>query len=257
MIIACLAVRLKSSRLPKKALLKISGKELFLHTYERAKCSKRVDKVIVCTSDNQQDSEIVRLCEQNNIDYYAGDEKDVMNRFIDSVKDLNPDHIVRITGDNPCISYEFIDQAINHHVNTNSMYTTTEDLPRGMRSEIIDFKFLKNLHMRLVDPSMTEYMTWYLDRPDKWKVSKIKADQQLQRREYRVTVDTREDYDSVKMIYDKLYKGKPISSYEIVKAIDEDDTIRMVNDNIKQRSYSDLKSKVDIRTIDEAEAQKL
>ena len=46
MIVACLAVRLKSKRLNKKALLKLSGKELFLHTYERASQAKKIDKVI-------------------------------------------------------------------------------------------------------------------------------------------------------------------------------------------------------------------
>ena len=43
-----------------------------------------------------------------------------------------------------------------------------------MRSEIINFDLLKNLHRKLIDPAMTEYMTWYLDRPDKWKVLKLK-----------------------------------------------------------------------------------
>ena len=173
MIIACLQVRLKSKRFPKKAMVDIKDKPLFLHVVERLKNAKKIDKLIVCTSTNKEDLPIIEVCKGKNIEYFAGDENDVVKRYIDAVSKYKPDHIVRSTGDNPCISFEFIDLAIKEHLKKNSKYTTTDDLPQGMRSEIIDFNFLRNLHSKLVDPTMTEYMSWYLDRPNRWKVVKI------------------------------------------------------------------------------------
>tara|TARA_Y100000590_G_C15648736_1_gene987930 strand:+ start:670 stop:1431 length:762 start_codon:yes stop_codon:yes gene_type:complete len=251
MIIACLQVRLKSKRFPKKAMVNVKNKPLFLHVAERINSSKKVDKLIICTSKNKQDLPIIDVCKKQNIEYFAGEEDDVVKRYIDAVSKYEPDHIVRVTGDNPCVSFEFIDLAIKEHLSKNSKYTTTDDLPRGMRSEIIDFNFLRNLHVKLVDPAMTEYMSWYLDRPDKWKVVKVNMPQKLKRSHYRLTVDKKIDLDVIKKVYDVLYKGTPIDSYKIVKFLDENQDVVMLNSSIKQRLHNDLKDKVDIRTFDE------
>ncbi len=251
MIIACLQVRLKSKRLPKKAMVNIKNKPLFLHVVERIKNAKKIDKLIVCTSKNEEDFPIIEVCKKENIEYFAGEENNVVKRYIDAASKYNPDHIVRSTGDNPCISFEFIDLAIKEHLSKNSKYTTTDDLPKGMRSEIIDFNFLRNLHTKLVDPEMTEYMTWYLDRPNKWKVVKVNVPQKLKRSHYRLTVDTQTDLKLVNKVYDALYKGVPINSYEIVKFLDDNQDLVMLNSNIKKRLHNDFKDKVDIRTFDE------
>ena len=251
MIIACLQVRLKSKRFPKKAMVNVKNKPLFLHVAERINSSKKVDKLIICTSKNKQDLPIIDVCKKQNIEYFAGEEDDVVKRYIDAVSKYEPDHIVRVTGDNPCVSFEFIDLAIKEHLSKNSKYTTTDDLPRGMRSEIIDFNFLRNLHVKLVDPAMTEYMSWYLDRPDKWKVVKVNMPQKLKRSHYRLTVDKKIDLDVIKKVYDVLYKGTSIDSYKIVKFLDENQDVVMLNSSIKQRLHNDLKDKVDIRTFDE------
>jgi len=251
MIIACLQVRLKSKRLPNKALIKIKNKPLFLHVVQRIKCAKKIDKVIVCTSKNKQDIPIINLCKINNIEYYAGDEDNVIKRFVDAVSKYKPNHILRATGENPCLSFEFIDIAIKEHIKNRSKYTTTDDLPRGMRSEVIDFNFLQNLHAKLVEPKMTEYMTWYLDRPKKWKVFKVKMPQKFKRKKYRLTVDTESDLKVVKKVYNQLYKGLPIESLKIINFLDKNKKIVMLNNKIKHRLLNDFKNVVDVRTYDE------
>jgi len=250
MIVACIQVRLNSKRLPKKATLKLKGKEIFMHVVERIQQSKLIEKVIVCTSHNKGDQEIIDICKKNKIEFFAGDEDDVTKRFIDAVKKYDPDHIVRSTGENPCVSYEFIDLAIKKHLSDKSDYTTTDELPRGMRVEIINFDFLKNLHKKLINPK-TEYLTWYLDRPDKWKVNKVSVPKEIKRINYRVTIDTKEDFEVVKKIYDSLYKTKPIDSYKIIKFLDKNTKIASINKDVEQKSHEDFKEKIDIRTFEE------
>ena len=250
MIVACIQVRLNSKRLPKKATLKLKGKEIFMHVVERIQQSKLVEKVIVCTSYNKGDQEIIDICKKNKIEFFAGDEEDVTKRFIDAVDKYKPEHIVRSTGENPCVSYEFIDLAIKKHLIDKSDYTTTDELPRGMRVEIINFKFLKDLHKKLINPK-TEYLTWYLDRPNKWNVNKISVPKEIRRNNYRVTIDTKDDFDVVKKIYDSLYEKKPLSSYEIIKFLDSNTKIASINKEFKQRTYEDFKEKIDIRTFEE------
>ena len=55
----------------------------------------------------------------------------------------------------------------------------------------------------------------------------------------------------VNKIYDALYRGEPISSYEIIRFLDNNQDLIMLNSSIKQRSHEDLKDKVDIKTFDE------
>lgn len=253
MIIACLQVRLNSKRLPNKAIIELNNKPLFMHVIDRINCAKKIEKLIVCTSTNNQDLPIIDICKKNNIEYFAGDEDNVMKRYIDAVSKYSPDHILRVTGENACVSFEFMDQAINEHVKKNSKYTTTDDLPRGMRSEVIDFVFLRELHEKLVNPKMSEYMTWYLDRPEKWKVVKIPMPENLKRKNYRVTIDTEMDLKVVKKVYDSLYKGTPIKSDKIIDFLDVNQDVVMLNNEIKHRLHDDFRNKVDIRTFEEIE----
>jgi 3-deoxy-D-manno-octulosonate cytidylyltransferase len=50
--LAIIPVRVGSQRLPGKALLRESGQELFLHTCDRAKQARNVDRVVVATDDD-------------------------------------------------------------------------------------------------------------------------------------------------------------------------------------------------------------
>ena len=104
MIIACLQVRLNSKRLPNKAIIELNNKPLFMHVIDRINCAKKIEKLIVCTSTNNQDLPIIDICKKNNIEYFAGDEDNVMKRYIDAVSKYSPDHILRVTGENACVS---------------------------------------------------------------------------------------------------------------------------------------------------------
>lgn len=50
--LAIIPVRVGSQRLPRKALLTESGKELFLHTCDQAKKARNIDRVVVATDDD-------------------------------------------------------------------------------------------------------------------------------------------------------------------------------------------------------------
>lgn len=54
--LAIIPVRVSSQRLPGKALLRESGKVLFLHTADRARQARNIDLVCVATDDDQVDA---------------------------------------------------------------------------------------------------------------------------------------------------------------------------------------------------------
>ena len=242
-----IAVRMKSSRLKKKALKKIEGVTILEHLVERMKLVKNAQSIIVCTSTNSQDDEIYDLCISKDYKCFRGSEKDVMGRFLNAVKDINPKNVVRVTGDNCLVSYEFLQEAIDYHNQKDSDYTTTENLPRGMRGEVISHKMLKRLHDLVEDPDSSEYMTWMLDRPDIFKVNKIKTKSNLMRKNYRVTCDTKKDLELLKIVYKNLYKGQPIPSQEVIKFLDENPEVVAINSKIKQKLRQDVEVNVKLK----------
>jgi len=59
-VLGLIPCRLSSKRLPQKPLLKINGVPLIIHTYNRAKQSKKLDDLIICC-DNKK---IIKIAEK-------------------------------------------------------------------------------------------------------------------------------------------------------------------------------------------------
>ena len=52
-VLGLIPTRLGSTRLPSKPLLEINGIPLVIHTYKRAKLSKKCDDIIICCDDKK------------------------------------------------------------------------------------------------------------------------------------------------------------------------------------------------------------
>ena len=243
-----IAARLKSSRLEKKIIKKIAGKELLIHLIERLKLVKSKPEIIVCTSINEQDRPINKLCKKINIKCFNGSENDVMGRFISALKyfEIIPENIVRITADNCLIVYELIDKAFELHFQEKADVTLMKNFPLGMSGEIISYKYFKELYKNVEDPSSSEYMTWMLDRPDLCKVITFKDDE-FNRPNYRLTCDTAEDFTLLQTIFKNLYSGKPISSKNVITFLDKISHLLKINDSISQINYEDVKEHINVR----------
>ena len=62
----------KLKKASQKATLKLKDKEVFMHVVERIQQSKLVEKVIVCTSKNKIDQEIVDICKKIKLNFLQG-----------------------------------------------------------------------------------------------------------------------------------------------------------------------------------------
>jgi spore coat polysaccharide biosynthesis protein SpsF (cytidylyltransferase family) len=51
----------------------------------------------------------------------------------------------------------------------------------------------------------------------------------------RLTVDTSEDFELMKFIYDELYKGKPVRLEEVINLIRQKPELRLINAGVEQR----------------------
>ncbi len=237
--LALVAVRLKSSRLPKKAILDLSGEPLIYRLHERLKRSTLCNRVVWCTSENKQDDPLEKLANQHGIDIYRGSELDVMSRFIEVAEMFNATTIVRVTGDNPLSDPEMMDYMIDHHYSNGSEYTYTEDLPVGTRTEIIDVPMLNRIYSKLKDPKSSEYMTYMLNRPDKVNILRVSSPNPIVRRpELRLTVDTDKDLELMRKIYDH-FGGMPPKLSDIIIWLDSRPKLLQLNSEIPEYMVPD------------------
>ena len=238
-----IAVRMKSTRLPRKALTKIEDQTLIEHLIDRVKLVKNANKVILCTSTHPDDEILLKMAEKKGICAFAGEEDDVMNRFIKAIEKFMPDAgiAVRVTGDNPLTSPHFIDNAIIHHQKNDADYTSTQELPQGTKGEIISMQALRKAYKLAEDSNFSEYMTWYFtDNPDQFKIEKVHIEEDLKRPNYRLTVDNPEDLQLIKAIYKKLYvPGKTIFLKNVIKLLDNNPLLLEINAKVKSKNIKD------------------
>ena len=112
-VVGIIQSRMSSTRLPKKALRKVNGKELLLYLIEKLQKANYLDSFVVATSNELTDDPIISFCERKGIDFLRGNLPNVAGRFLIFLKsDDKIDAFVRISGDGPLLDYKLVDKAI-------------------------------------------------------------------------------------------------------------------------------------------------
>jgi spore coat polysaccharide biosynthesis protein SpsF len=239
-VLTLVAVRLKSARLPRKALADLHGEPLIIRLTERVRGAKIPAEVIWCTSTNNQDDPLEQLASERGITCFRGSKLDVMSRFIEVADQKDASTVVRITGDNPLTDPVMMDTMIKAHLKKKAEYTYTDDLPVGTRPEIINVKMLKRCHKLLQDPNASEYMTWMLNRPEHFKTLHVPAHiQKIRRPEISLTVDTEDDLRVTRAIYEK-FEGNPPVLEDIISWLDLNP--ELINKNSYPLKHSSTKA---------------
>lgn len=237
--------RTRSTRLPKKVLIEIEGKPIIEHLIDKLKLAKLPDFIVLCTTTNKEDKVLVEVAKRNKIKWFAGSGGDVLDRLIRAAEREKADIVVRASGEDPLTDPEYIDKAIEHHIGTNADYTKVEGLPKGVQTEIISLNALKKAHTLAANPDMSEYMTLYFTSPGYFRVETLKAEEDVRRPNYRLTIDYPEDLTLMREIFRRLYKpGKIFSLKEVIKLLDENPELVKINSHIKQKKVKGRINKV-------------
>ena len=81
-VIAIIQARMASTRLPGKVLIEIDNRPLLETMVSRVKKSKKIDKIIIATSESENDNVIIEFCKKNKYNYCVGSELDVYQDII-------------------------------------------------------------------------------------------------------------------------------------------------------------------------------
>lgn len=195
--------RIGSSRLPKKVLMNIKGKTLLQIHLENASRAKLVDHFIVATTD-EIDSQLI--CDQainSGWSFFQGSLNDVLTRFYDSVKLIEPTWIVRLTSDCPFVQPSIIDMMIDTAITGNYDYvSTSENFPDGVDVEVFKFKMLESAYNLANVNSEREHVTPWIRKN---ALKKFTVEPEITHySNVRLTVDEIADFHCAEILVDQI-----------------------------------------------------
>ena len=136
-------VRLGSSRLRKKALIKVKGKTLIEHLIERVNTAKLPNIVVLCTTTKPDDSVFIDIARKYGIEWFKGSEKDIIDRYFKAALKYDVDFIVNVDGDDIFCDPQLIDRTIEVFLETGASVIKWNDLPLGASPMGIKVEALK------------------------------------------------------------------------------------------------------------------
>jgi len=233
--IAIIQARMSSSRLPGKVLMPLAGKAMIWHIYQRALKCQFVDKVIIATSTEKSDDPLVVFCKENNLNFFRGDLDNVLSRFL-KILEKNPhSYFVRITGDCPLICSSFIDQQILALYKFNGDVIWSECSCSSLEGQAVNsVQSLAYINEKSRDPEDFEHVgsKYLVENPTKFKIVEMNIPKSLCSNKYRLTVDEKNDYDLIKILYDNLYVSEPIDLSDALKWLDNHPDVANCNKDV-------------------------
>lgn len=196
-VVAVIQARMGSTRLPGKVLMDLNGKTVLRWMIDAARASELVDEVVVATPDHS----IMSYCEDITIHCTMGPEDNVIRRFEIAAQETGADMIVRLTSDCPFVDPWVIDQCVAKSC------CATQFWPDGL-----DVQTLRSVWLPLGD-----------------KEHVIPVNNTLPQlpcpmgnlRHMRMTLDTFEDLENLRLIAKRLPKDRPPYWQETVGAYNE------------------------------------
>jgi spore coat polysaccharide biosynthesis protein SpsF len=239
---AIIEARMSSSRLPGKVLLPVAKKPMLLHLVERLRKIKKIDKIIIATTTNQKDLEIVKFCKKFKIDFFRGSENDVMGRVISAAKKFKIDLITELTGDCPIIDHKLIDQCIELFLNNKVDYVTNckvRSYPDGMDTQVYKLNTLIKSSKMTKNKLDREHVTLHIrNHPNIFKTINLMPDSSLYWPDLGLTLDEHNDYVLLKKIIEHFYRKKKkfFSCEEVINFLKSNKKIRNINKIVKRKN---------------------
>jgi spore coat polysaccharide biosynthesis protein SpsF len=201
--LAAIQARCGSSRLPGKILMDLAGKPVLQRVIERVEKSSFIDEVIVVTSISEKDIPTVNLVSGLGRRVFAGSEDDVLDRYYQAARLIQPEYVVRITADCPVFDSKILDMAIRR-LEPGSDYLSDmgETLADGLDLEIVRFSALKKAWQKAQLASEREHVTLYIkNHPEEFALQQFESPYP-HISNYRWTLDEIEDYQLIGKIYE-------------------------------------------------------
>ena len=259
--------RVKAHRLPSKLLLPFyKGKTVLDLIIQRllnfTKKYKIKIPIILATSTNKADTQLIRFAEKYKIHWFRGDEHNVLKRYVDCCDQYDIDHVIRVCADNPFFSTKYLRTLLSFVVTSLKdkrlkydyiSFTLDNKIPSikehiGLFAEYTTLSALRSTLYSTTNPLYLEHVTNYLyshlhnyniyliNFEYKPIASAVSAASTL--KSIRLTLDTIEDFNLLKKLY---------SSY-IDNSYDEEINIKDIIRLLEPDHYKAMKQQIELHS---------
>jgi spore coat polysaccharide biosynthesis protein SpsF len=239
-VIAIIQARMGSTRLPGKVLLDLAGEPMLVRDVSRVKRAETLNGVVIATTMLPPDDAIVALCSEHGWDFFRGSEEDVLDRYYRAAIAHSAEAVVRITSDCPLIDPGLIDRVVQDFIQNQSDAEYASNIfpertfPRGLETEVIRFDVLEKAWREDCNPAWREHVTPYIQRhPERFGIRCVTNS--IDFSHLRWTVDTPEDLELVKRIYDHFVDDS-FSWLEALALLERFPQWSEINRDVEQKS---------------------
>lgn len=218
----------------------IVGKPMLELMVERLRRARTVDQLVVATTDRPADDPIAELCVRLGVGVFRGSEDDVLARVLGAARAYGADVIVETTGDCPLHDPALVDKVVADFriggadfVGNILPYTT----PRGTDVRVFRTDALEEIDLSSSDPADHEHVSLHFwEHPEKYRLRNVETALPGDASTLRLTVDTREDFELVKSIFEELYPAnEEFTLFDILELLQRRPELAAINSQIEQK----------------------
>ena len=203
-ITVILQARMSSTRLPGKVLSVLNGHPMIYWQIERIRKVKLIDRVIIATSVDSSDDQLVEIANNLGFEVFRGDLNDVYDRYLQCIEANNIyGVIVRLTADCPLVMPDLLTQMLEIFLSKKPDYlsnTIKPTFPDGLDIEICTVESFRNLQKHNLTAVEREHVTFgFHNRQDIFRC--INHLSPVDNSKLRWTVDYPEDLLFIRQVY--------------------------------------------------------
>ena len=184
---------------------------------DRLKRSSKVSEIVLCTSTEPEDDELIEVAQANDVLSFRGSPEDVLERMLGAADHFGFDYLLSITADCPLVDPEYADLMVEKYLETSADLIRQFDLPHGAFSYGIKVKALRKV-VEIKDSNETEVWGRYFSDTGLFEVLDMEVTKETHKQPgLRMTLDYPEDFQFLEKIFAALHKeGEVFSLDEIL-----------------------------------------
>jgi spore coat polysaccharide biosynthesis protein SpsF len=217
-------------------MMDLAGAPLVGRILERVKRCKKLDQIVVATTQKPEDEVLSNLAHDYGVEAFRGSENDLVDRYYRAAKMFKAEIVVRLPADNPCPEPAEIDRIIEYHLLGESDFSSNlaqvdgNGYPDGIGAEVFGFEVLEEVWRTTSDSVKREhphlnffdYKTQKPATPKKYRVGTVQCPAGFRRPDLVLDVNTQEEYEFMRQLYEYLYPSNPVFHVtDIIRWYDE------------------------------------
>lgn len=240
-VYAIIQARLGSERLPQKVLKPINGMPMLGYQLERLQTQFPELQLIIATTNEPADQALRDYCVHNNVNFYAGSESDVLDRFYECIQALNlptESRLIRLTADCPLICPGLIKALLKQYDIEQADYgrIDTDSFPRGVDAEVFTVEMLTEAHTNATSAHEREHVTPYFYRNDSSYRQTRLINKRGNHSHYRLCVDEPDDFRLVTELINDIGNQWVDAGYkQLSQYLEQHPEITSINADVEQR----------------------